>query len=373
MFSSLKQRYLHGSYLRHEDGIKKFAERSMGQLIHKVTRKSRFYREQNENLLVEKANLRMRRDELYERAVLDAGEFFSTRRLMWAYTALVVLFIAAGIAVNVVSAYDFIGDGLGVGLALRWIAAGLLAVVLTFGGMLATERLIDTYARDEADDDHFLPKAIARHRGGLLVIWAVLLVCLELAIVGIAQVEATAISGDSGMLYLSFIVAAAIFPIGAGAFRWYTLQYIDRYKATVALRQLEGRLAQIDSILRQNEEFESNFYKLRSIETWDDLNEFKTLKENINQRNGIEEPLGDHFAQSYDRFQGEAQKRYAMDIRDATSSSMRRLELVDKKGSKSKEKSAPSKLNATNGDRLPTPANAEAEDSDDFFSLKPVR
>lgn len=374
MFSNLRLRSKYSAYLRNEDGIKKFAEMIMGQLIRKVTKKSAFYREMSENMLVEKANLRMRQDELYEKAALDAGEFFSTRRQLWGYSFAVALTLLAGIAINLVSAYGFIGEGMEVANVLRWITAIFLALVFTVGGMLIAERLLDTYMRDDEEGTSYLPPALRKHQGALLVLWGVLLAGIELAIIGMAQVEAVQIAGGSGLLFLGIVVAAAIFPLVAGTFRWYKMQYIDRYKTTMALRQIDGRLAQIDSILRQNDETESNNYKLRSIEAWDELNGFKTYKENLNDKFEVEESLAGHFAHAYDLFQAEAHKRYEMDLRDYTTPSMRKLELADKSpvGGKIGQM-------GEGGARPPMPRSAPKtaptnnETEDDLLTLRPVR
>lgn len=375
MFAFLLLRLRYRAYLRHEQGIKKFAEMNMGRLIRKVAKKSAVYRKMNENLLVEKSNLRLHRDELQKQATLDTGQFFSIGRRLWGSTALVVLFLMAGVAINVVAAHDFIGAGLGLGNVLRWIAATLIALVLTGGGMIVMEQLIDTYMHDQ--NDAFLPPSLAQHRGALILLWVVLLACLELATIGLTEVEARAVAGDASLLYLSIIVGAAVFPITAGAFRWYTLQYIDRYKVAVTLRQTESRIAQIDSILRQNEESESNFYKMYSIEHWEELNAFRTLKENINYRHDLEELLTGHYAFSYDLFQAEAQKRYAMDIRDTTAASMRKLDLADQRvgnkvGQSDRQPAARPAPPATPRPVAITPPPTETK-SDDLFALKPIR
>ena len=373
MFRNFRLRSQNKNYLRNEHGIKKFAEMSMGQLIRRATKKSAFYREMNENLLVEKANLRMRRDELYEQPRLEAGGFFTVRRRLWVNTVLVGLIITAAIFLNVLSVETFINDASGASGTVRWIAATLLALVLTGGGMVLAERLIGA-----AIPRRSVNTEANSRRPALVALWATLLVGFELAILGLADVQAAELAGsaENTLLYAGYIVASMTFPLVAGAFRWDALRFIDRYKTTRVLRQIESRLAQIDSILRQNEEFESNFYKIKSIEYWDQVNEFKTLKDNINQKKGIVEQLGGHFAQNFDAFMAEANKRYTQDIRDITTKSLRRLELVDAP----KSQTVGSKIgqddddNATPGPR-PAKKNgaSNGQSKAEYMSLKPVR
>src|SRR5690606_37221812 len=55
--------------------------------------------------------------------------------------------------------------------------------------------------------------------------------------------------------------------------------------------------------------------------------EFRTYKDLYNERHGMVEQLGGHFAQSYDAFQREAYKRYEFDLRDLMSPSMLRMDI----------------------------------------------
>lgn len=334
IFRALYFRSRHGAYVRSEHGVKKFAEMCMGQLTRRVTKKSAFYREMNENLLVEKANLRRREDELQEKPTLDAGEFFSVRRRLWANGFLVTAVLLAGVFLNYVAVSAFIPVEVAVGGFLRWFVSGVLAVVLMGGGLIVTERLLESLIPRRSLRSEGLYEAVR----SVVPLWATLLVAIELAILGISEARASSLADltGSGIIYYGFISLSMMLPLVAGAIRWDAMQFIDVYQTTLALRQIDGRLAQIDSILRQNEEYESNFYKIKSISYWDLLNEFKTYKDSYNQRKGISEHLSHHFAQTYDSFQAEANKRYQADIRDITSRSLRKLELVESKPAGSK-------------------------------------
>ncbi len=376
MFRRLYFKSRYGSYLRSEHGIKKFAEMAMGQLIRRVTKKSAFYREMNENLLVEKANLRMRADELYEQPMLSPGEFFSVRRRLWANNFIVLAVIAASVFIVFVSMSAFLQGDAQLGGFLQWSVSAILATVLTGGGLIVSERLIETMipsramARKELQD--------IGHSAGIL--WAVLLFGIELAIFGITEVRADllGVAQESGVLYVGFIALAMMLPIIAGAIRWDAMRFIDAYKTTRAHRDIDSRLAQIDSILRQNEEYESNFYKIRSIEYWDQLNEFRTYKDLYNEKYDMVEQLGGHFAQTYDTFQREAYKRYESDLRDLTTSSMRRLEISERPAGKKigqvsqKLQSPPRPANA-NGDTKERSGESTFSESEIYLAPKPIR
>jgi hypothetical protein len=353
----------HGSYLRNEHGIKKFSEMAMGQLIRRVTKKSAFYREMNENLLVEKANLRFRMDELNEKPALDAGEFFSLRRRLLAGTIMTGVVLVAAIVLYTSSIFTLL-QGVPTGAPVfAWAISGLLAVVLAGGGVVITERLISAIVPRE----HTRTAELRQQDSSLAGLWGVLLVAILFTIVGVAEVQASALAAGAGttLLYLAYILVSVMLAPIAGALRWDAMRCIDVYKTTQSIRQIESRLGQIDSILRQNEEYESNYYKVLSISYWDLVNEFKTYKDNFNRKKGWVENLSGHFAQSYDQFQAEANKRYQTDIRDITSRSIRKLELVEGKRSGGRKLAA---------DKQPfVPRGTDGDNAKAYLDPKPVR
>lgn len=373
MFRRLYFKLRYGSYLRSDHGVKKFAEMAMGQLIRRVTKKSAAYREMNENLLVEKANLRLRADELFEQPMLMAGEFFTVRRRLWANSFIVMAVLAASIFIVFVSVSGFLDADAEIHGTVQWLVSAVLAVVLTGGGMVVTERLIESLIPTRDSDRHSedVGQAVA-------ILWGVLLVGIELAILGITEVRADqlATAQGSGTLYFGFIALSMMLPIVAGVIRWDAMRFIDAYKTTRAHRDIDSRLAQIDSILRQNEEYESNFYKIKSIEYWDTLNEFRTYKDLYNAKYDMVEPLGGHFAQNYDAFQREAYKRYESDLRDLTSSSMRRLDVTERPAGR---KIGQISARLQSPSRPPSNGNKERDldtgfaDGDIYLSPKPIR
>lgn len=386
MFSSLYHRLQHGSYLKNEDGIKQYAEKCMGQLIRKVTKKSAFYREQDENLLVEKANLRLREDELREKTALDAGDYFSIRRRLWFENVTISAILIAAVLINFTAVTAFL-SGATMGLAfLRWAVAGTLALVLTGGGLIITERLIETAAPRE---DYHTSEGLSdvQMASAITTLWVILLVGIEIAIMGLAEVRASMLAEaqDSSFLYFGYILAAMMLPPVAGALRWDSMRYLDIYKSTRALREIESRLAQIDSTLRQNEEYESNFYKIQSITYWDRLNSFKAYKRNYDRKNDYprEELPEDHFARSYDAFQSESYKRYTADLRDIRSSSMRRLEIMEdagpgyKVGQAGSERKQPMPASLPDRQRETQPSSNEKTEktssSSKYADVRPIR
>lgn len=322
MLRTIFYHVLYGPYLKNEDGIKEFAERSLSKLIGKVTRKSSFYREAHENLLVEKANLRLLAEELERKKVLDSGEFFSVRRRLWAGGLIILAVLLLGTFVEYASISVLIQNGASSLDYATWTIAALLAATFIGGGIATVERLLEALLW------HRRIEAQAGEPGRYeAVMWGIVLFGIELALLGLADVRAGLLAqqADGSLVYLFFMISALILPVIGGAIRWDTLRYIDAYKRTQAQRHIETRLAQIDSILRQNEEFESNFYKIACLKTWREIVAFKAVKNSFDKANGIKEDLNGHFTASYRTFQEEANWRYETDLRDMTYPSLRKL------------------------------------------------
>ncbi len=389
MASPFLLRLRSGPFLRNEVGIQKYAEMALGQLIRRVAKRSAFYREQSENLLVEKANLRQRQQEMADQPILEPGAYFTMRRRLVANQAIVAVSLIGSMAIAFISISAFLEASSPQLGTWRWVLSAIFAAILGGGGLVVTERLVEGLMPERAsrvdttDDDH--DDAIEARPRGLTALWWLLLIGLLIGMLGLAEVRAAQLQQQTGsfLLYLGFLVVALMLPIVGGAMRWDAMRFVNLYKTTQMHREVDARLSQIDSVLRQTEEFESNFYKVRLLTTWDEINSFRTIKENYNARKGITEPLTGHYASAFDLFQGEAARRYEADLRDLTSKSLRRLDIVDGAtpqvgGKLGQTAGTPSAAfaEATPYDTLPATYDAPRDPSPDsplYLTPKPVR
>lgn len=331
MFDALSIRFRHGAYLRNEHGTRRFGERALVELVRRVTRKTKFYREQSETHLVEKATLRFNLAEMAKQPRLEAGAFFSVRRRLWAETVVLLITLLAGVLLAFFSTATF-AQRLNFGEAWPWIIAGVFALVLVGGGLVVTERFIEARMNRPRvhDDNPDMSSEEASHNvpRGSSWLWGLLLLGVLVAIGGLAEVQARELRELTGSwgVYAGFMALTLLMPLVAGAVRWDAMRFMDVYKTTITYRAFETRLAQVDSILRQNEETESNTYQEWLEEAWEEVNRFRTVKENYNRRKGIEDPLSGHFVSSRDLFVQEAARRYENDLRALTARSLRRVE-----------------------------------------------
>lgn len=331
MFDALGIRLRYGVYLRNDNGTRRFGERSLVELVRRVTRKTKFYREQSENHLVEKATLRQRLAEMEKQPRLEAGAFFSVRRRLWAETATMVVMLLAGVLLAFYSFATF-AQQINLGPAWPWVIAGVFAFVLVGGGLVITERFMEARMnrrRDpDANPDLSSEEASGSAPRGSAWLWGLLLLLVITALLGMSEVKARTLLDVTGSwyFYAGFLAFTVALPLLAGALRWDAMRYMDVYKTTITYRMYETRLAQIDSILRQNEETESNTYQEWLEEAWEEVNRFRTVKENYNRRKSIDEQLSGHFVSSRDLFVQEAARRYESDLRAITARSLRRVE-----------------------------------------------
>lgn len=330
MFDALGIRYRYGAYLKNENGTRRFGERALVELVRRVTRKTKFYREQSENHLVEKATLRRRLAEMEQQPRLEAGAFFSVRRRLWAETVVMAITLVAGVLLAFWSVGTF-AQRLALGPVWPWIIAGVFALVLVGGGLVVAERFIEARMNrsrfSDANPDVSSDEANSAPRGSSFL-WGLLLLVALGALVGLSEVKARELLALTGSwwVYGGFLGLMVLLPLVAGAMRWDAMRFMDVYKTTITYRTYETRLAQVDSILRQNEETESNTYQEWLEEAWEEVNRFRTVKENYNRRKGIDEQIAGHFVASRDLFVQEAARRYENDLRSLTARSLRRVE-----------------------------------------------
>lgn len=327
MFDALGIRYRYGAYLKNENGTRRFGERALVELVRRVTRKTKFYREQSENHLVEKATLRRRLAEMEEQPRLEAGAFFSVRRRLWAETVVMAITLIAGVLLAFWSVGTF-AQRLQLGPVWPWIIAGVFALVLVGGGLVVAERFIEARMNRPRRPDVSSEEVSHTAPRGSAFLWGLLLLVSLGALVGLSEVKARELLALTGSwwVYGGFLGLMVLLPLVAGAMRWDAMRFMDVYKTTIMYRTYETRLAQVDSILRQNEETESNTYQEWLEEAWEEVNRFRTVKENYNRRKGIDEQIGGHFVASRDLFVQEAARRYESDLRSLTARSLRRVE-----------------------------------------------
>lgn len=382
MFDALGIRYRYGAYLKNENGTRRFGERALVELVRRVTRKTKFYREQSENHLVEKATLRHRLAEMEQQPRLEAGAFFSVRRRLWAETVVMTITLAAGVLLAFWSVGTF-AQRLALGPVWPWIIAGVFALVLVGGGLVVAERFIEARMnrpqRSDNNPDVSSDEANSAPRGSAFL-WGLLLLVSLGALVGLSEVKARELLALTGSwwVYGGFLGLMLLLPLVAGAMRWDAMRFMDVYKTTTTYRTYETRLAQVDSILRQNEETESNTYQEWLEEAWEEVNRFRTVKENYNRRKGIDEQLGGHFVSSRDLFVQEATRRYENDLRSLTARSLRRVD--GGSSGPSEARAAGTKLGQaerampTTAPLPPPPDDAEADDeSPAYHAPKSVR
>lgn len=315
MFTPLYYWFLYRAYLRHPEGTQRFAEHALGHMLERTTRRARGYRERNENLLVEKASLREQQRDLAQQPLLNPSAWFGIQRRFWANRAVSVLALAGGIALVFLALMRMLEPStLG---PSGFVLAGLISSVLVGGASLVAERLFEGLFADVPSTER-LPR----------LLWIVLLLTALTAIALLSHpfLVELAFAMRTWLVYSGALSFTLLSPLLAGAARWDALRFHEIYRTTRAVRENEIRIGQIDSILRQTEEFESSFYKVQLLSCWDLINGFRTVKERPRKK-GLEiEPLDDHFAGSFERFQTEAALRYDADVRDYIRHSPRRVQ-----------------------------------------------
>lgn len=363
MFDQLFFSTRNRSFLKQKDGAKKFAELVMGQLILNVSKKLAVYREMNENLQVEQESLRARLKQLQNKPALDAQNFHSVQRRIWASFLLVGFILVMSVLLNQMALSALAVEFEVLQGPVSWLLAIVLAAVLTGTGIVVAQHLIGSLFMGAKEEETFASRLDKKNMWWL---WAVLLVGVELALFGIAEVAARAFAqqANASALYYGVIAMSLFLPVIGGVIRWDASRFIDRYKATQSIRSVEHRLDQINSTLRQNEKFEHTLLTRETMTHWAQLTQFKSKQSRMSDV----ESLDGHFADSFTAFQEEADKRFASGLQQRTAERWRRiLDKVQERETGATSGAAKSRIPAS---LMATPPPAEA-DPDGFVSANP--
>ncbi|MFI5251134.1 MAG: hypothetical protein ACHQQQ_01775 [Bacteroidota bacterium] len=312
-------------YFKNDKGLSEFADRCLNWLIEKSAIKAGIYIEKNEELKDEKKNLILRSEDINKKAMLENDDFFTVRKKYRTQTFIIGVIIIAEMFLNYISTLIFIN---GEDLIFTFIRWGI-AIVLTGGGIIVSEKLIESVLPITKKEK----KDIPNRSTPVIILWSILLIGVEIAIMGVSETRATDIEGGhtGGVLYYGFIILSMVLPLIAGAARWDIMHYLDAYKNTLLHRKIQERLHKIETILRRNEEHKLQYFKIQSVVFWDIFSEFKTFKENYDKKKGLKtEDLSSHFACNNDTFQLEADKRYEKDPRTHSASHIQKLTISDK-------------------------------------------
>jgi hypothetical protein len=303
-------------YFRNKNGQKNFAENFLYELIGKTIKEYTSYEKRNRILNVEKEKLISNRNKINKNSILDNDTFYSVQKNIRTLSTIVIAIIIAEMFLNYVSTLIFIpGEG-SIFSFLRWF----ISIVLTGGSVIVSEKDIEAILPIEnykRNIEGSVFKSLDKKSLPIVILWSILLIGIEIAIIGVSEARARDIEGGttSGALYYGFIILSMVLPIIAGASRWDSMKDLNEYESTLQIRKIEIRITQIEMILQENEEQKFLYYKLQSAACWKYVKEFKTYKENYNQRHEIEEDLNEHFSVDFDAFQKESDIRYESDYR----------------------------------------------------------
>jgi hypothetical protein len=304
MFNGIYYRSAFSSDLKNPNGLKRFAERCLSDLIDEIKKKSMSMRqgiqEMERKLNATKSYL----DGVRTGDLLSDNDFFSARRKIRISTFLVAGIMVTEGLLNYFSTLVFIvGEDLGIAL-LRW----LIAIVLTLGAIASAERFMDAILPvQKHNEPNLKPRSIP-----MIVMWSVLFVGVEIAIAGVAEARAKDIEGGhtGGLLYFGFIILSMALPLIAGGITWDFLHVYDSYKYTrkynVAKRVWDTVDREIKIVMQRLEDY----YNVGLNKTWSKFNDFRSYKENLNLRRGTNESLDGSYYSEFASFKEEADKRY---------------------------------------------------------------
>ncbi len=304
MFNALYYHRSVASDLKNPNGLKRFAERCLSELIDKVKDKSSSLRQDIQDMERTLLATRSYLSTVHREDLLSDNEFFSAKRKVRIGTFLVTGILFTEGLLNYFSTLVFIsGDDLGISL-LRW----LIAIVLTLGAIASAERFMEAILpiRKHAHPNT-KPRSVL-----MMVIWSILFIGVEIAIVGVSEARARDIEGGhtGGLLYFGFIILSMTLPLIAGGISWDLLHVYDSYKYTRKYNSAQRTADTVDRQIKIVIQRLEDYYNVRLNQTWHLLNDFRSYKENYNLRRGVTENVDGQFFSEFSSFKEEADRRY---------------------------------------------------------------
>jgi hypothetical protein len=304
MFNGIYYRSAYSSVLKNPNGLTRFAERCLSDLIDKVKKKSTSLRqgiqEMERKLITTKSYL----DGVRKADLLSDNDFFSARRKVRIGTFLVTGILLTEGLLNYFSTLVFIsGEDLGIAL-LRW----LIAIVMTLGAIASAERFMEAILPvQKHSESSSKPRSVL-----IIVLWSVLFIGVEIAIAGVSEARARDIEGGhtGGLLYFGFIILSMTLPLIAGGISWDLLHVYDSYKYTRKHTTAKRIWASVDRQIKIVIQKLEDYYNVNLNQTWHRFNDFRTYKENHNLRRGTNENADGHYYAEFSSFKEEADRRY---------------------------------------------------------------
>jgi hypothetical protein len=290
--------------IKNTNGLDRFGERCLNDLIR--TAKIRASQAAIENIALES---RKKATEDYINSVspenlFTDNEFFGIRKKIQTGTFFIAgIFITEGL-LSYYSTLVFIKD-VSPGIALlRW----LIAAVLTFGAISASEKLIESVLpRPSEKTFASKPRSYA-----LIALWLILVVGVQLAIIGLAETRVRDIEGGKtgSVLYFGFIALSMVLPIIAGAIAWEISTCYDSYKLTKKFRKLLLNLEEYSNKINQNLKIQEDYYEITLMESWDKVNDFRSAKEYYDSKHRVDGVIHNGYVSSYESFKSMADTRF---------------------------------------------------------------
>ncbi len=304
MFTGIYYRSAFSTDLKNQNGLSRFAERCIIELIDSVKKKSTSMRQNIQRLKRNLGATKSYLDGVKKEDLLSDNDFFSARRKIRIATFLVTGIIITEGLLNYFSTLVFIsGEDLGIAV-LRW----LIGIVLTLGAVASAERFMEAILPvRKHNEPEPKPRSIL-----MVVLWSILFLGVEIAIAGVSEARARDIEGGHtmGLLYFGFIILSMVLPLIAGGLSWDLLHVYDSYKYTlkhnIARRTWDTSDRQIKILMQRLEDY----YNVGLNEAWNKFNNFRSFKENYNLRRGMSETVNGHYYAEFGGFKEEADRRY---------------------------------------------------------------
>ncbi|MCB0533911.1 MAG: hypothetical protein KDD14_17040 [Saprospiraceae bacterium] len=292
-------------WFKNHDGIKAFAQQCMNWLLRSTFQLAAKLKKQNKQLAEKIKELTAELNDRLLHPTINADEFSAIQGKIFSYNFIIFICITGEAFFNFFASralFNFKGY-------LAITAQTIFSVLITWIAIALFENLFLHLLYERPYKGEYKEK---RHWGKLISL-SIMAIGYEAFTYYICKVRGVQIEGGegNGIIATAMMIAGMLIPIIAGYYAYEKRRYISPYKNTRRIERLNKRIAAKTNDIKANEQDMETHFKKECQDRWAYLQEFKTYKENWNQKHSIsQEHLSEHFCSTEDGFIKEAIQRY---------------------------------------------------------------
>lgn len=292
-------------WFKNVEGIKGFAHQVMNWLMRSTLRLAAKLKKQNKELAEKVKELTSQLSTRILHPIINADEYAAIKGKIRIYSIILWICIIGEAFFNYFASkalFSFTGW-------IAIVAQVIFAILITWIAVA----LFENFFNNLLNEIPYKGKDKQPRNWGKLIAIIIMSIGYESFTYYLCKVRGIQIEGGdgTGIVANAMMIAGMLIPIIAGYYAYEKRRYISPYTNTLLIEKLRKNIATKENMINSNKQRMENHFKQNCQEYWAYLQEFKTYKENWNNRHSINtENLVGHYSETQESFIREAINRY---------------------------------------------------------------